>query len=319
LNDQNLWGNILNNECLELNLDKIDFIAHDGLIWVIFILLFRKEKGFKTFIYLPNDEKKVGFLKYVGFHNQKWILNFEYLNEYAMLSSYKYPVRNELLKPLHKLYYIDGENWWRKAQETTSAVKDYIIHTYGLVDIEWEVYELINPFVITLQELMQNIASHGGSLDGKGTGYISFIPPPRKYTKITYCFTDIGKGFKDTLFRQHNMNCDSHEESIIEALLFRYSRPEEGIRGIYKTLPLIRNREGSIRIRSGTVLFTLDFSKEKNRQGFDNNYKEPTEKIIYEDEKNWLRSISHFSRSVDINIPGTHILIDLKAPSRQER
>ena len=302
LKDKDAWDCLLSAELLELNLKDINIFSHDGIIWLAFILLFRSKNNLQTYVILPEEENHIKFLKYVGFHEFQRRLSYSFLNEYLLHSdALQYEVKDEYKMSIRKLQFVNGNNWSNIANTTIHDIRTYLIDKLNLSPIGDQAYEMVFPFITTMQEILHNIALHGGSRDGCGIGFISFTPLPTEINAVRYCFSDIGNGFRATLRDKHSIECKTDDKAVFKALLFRYNFPAEGILGLYPTLKFIRRRKGSISIRSGGVVVKINFRLHGTQKSFDGLDDKPTIK--------WLKSLSTVSKGRQI--PGTHILVDL--------
>ena len=302
LRDNNFWDAIKNSGAIEISLENIDIYSHDGVIWLTFIFLYRSRRNLHTYVLLPEDERKINYLKYIGFHELQEVLKFSFLNEYLLhMYSPRYKAKSDYMKSTRKLQLVNGNNWSKIAHTTIHDIREYLIENLGFSATDDRAYELVYPFITTMQELLHNIALHGGSRGGSGVGFISFTPLPKKLRMVRYCFSDVGNGFLATLRDKHSITCKSDAEAIFKALLFRYTTPADGILGLYPTLNFIRRRKGSIHIRSGNAKVVLNFNSTNNLDSFDKYYDKPSPE--------WLKSLSSVSHST--SVPGTHILVNL--------
>jgi hypothetical protein len=297
------WDSVFNDERLDINLEEINIINHDGLIWIVYILLKRKMNSLFTYITLPSEENKIAFIKYYGLPELQKVLNFTFINEYVLFLYEKEYKPKPITKMLKSIKLINGSNWYQINNQSNEALKNYILNEYNINPIGQEAFEELDPFCRTLEEFIQNIALHGGAEPGNGLGLVSFTPLPKEFNKIRYCFGDIGSGFLETINKKSDKKVLSHKNAIITGLLYRYYNPKDGIAGLYPTLKYIRKNNGIIAIRSGDAFIKLDFNDQRVLNNFDNSYRDnPTEE--------WLSSII-VSKKCNI-ISGTHILVELQ-------
>ena len=299
------WIDLLKSERLTIQLNGFDFLAHDGLIWIIYICLYRRYKELYTHIELPENEAQISFIKFVDISLLQKALNFSFTNPYLLDFVKEYNPHSQHAKALKNIRAVDRNNWANISFETTNHIKDYITQVFGFSLLGEDTFEKVNPFIKTLQEFLLNITLHGGNEPGNGVGLISTTLPPKNFDRIRYCFNDIGNGIKHSLIHNHSIKCNEDREAIYTALLFRYFNRHDDVVGIYPTLKFIQERAGAIGIRSGSAYISINFSNNRIKENFLKNFKNPS--------ITWLKEISKY-QMVE-KIPGTQIYVDLHIPS----
>jgi hypothetical protein len=199
ITDKRVWDEILNNRFVEIRMSDIDFLSSDGIVWLAFVLQYRDACRLDTQVELPENEKQLAYLKYVGFDDLQQHLDFTFSNEFAFhLLKFQYP-KSELQESLTRIHLVSRGNWSNIVFHSIQDVRRYLQERYGILPTEDRAFELVEPFVVTLREIVHNIALHGGPEDGNGAGVISLVPPRKGSPLIRYCFSDIGRGFRGTL------------------------------------------------------------------------------------------------------------------------
>lgn len=304
--DERSWKILLEERELEISMEGFKWLGHGGLTWLITILKMRQREGLATGIWLPDHKKQLAYINYVALPFYQELCNFSFLNEYLFLvHSFEFEAKKEAKKKLSRIRMVNKDNWSQVINSTTQYVKEFILNRLKIDSTVYESFMRVDPFINTLNELVHNIAYHGGHEDGDGFGFVSFSPPGDNDNLIRYCFSDLGLGFQQTLRRKDEpvrVETDSHLDAILEGVLYRFRYPRPGVMGYYPTLEFIRERDGVIGIRSGDCLVTIDLSSSSNQSIFDKGYAMPT--------RNWLRNMSDVKPVPRVN--GSHIYVDLK-------
>jgi hypothetical protein len=305
--DKPLWKAILEQEEVEIDLGKIDFFAHDGVMWVCFVCLARARQGLFTYIALPTDTNAVEYIRYVGLDRLQRALSFAFTNEYLLRASVgKYlSSRTPPYSPV-MLQLVTEDRWPHVNGQAYDHIAKFFTERLGISPLGQEFYEGVKPFAGTLQELIHNIVLHAGDEEATGVGLVVHTPPPKAYSTMRFCCTDAGPGFRRTLAERHHCALKSDQDAIVEALLHRFFHKQEGIAGLYGALDYIYARSGHIGIRTGAVFALLDLSSQRTRSQFQSGYRDPN--------RVWLKSLLRFTQCVPI--PGTHIFVDLQLPER---
>ncbi len=304
------WNYLLAAPKLQIDLEEIQFFAHDGLIWIGFICLSRQKRGLTTYVTLPRDLRTISFIKYLGLHYLQGVLGFTLTNEYLLRrSEADRPATSTPSPGPHTLRLVTGTNWSQVGDQAALHIKNFMIERLGTSRLGSNVFERLQPFGGTLKELIHNICLHAGEEEGDGVGLVGFTPPPQSFSRIRFCCADNGPGFRATLSSKSGIRCVSNNDAIVEALLFRYFKYTDGIAGLYKTLDYIYEEFGRIGIRTGDTLGVLDLSKGLVRERFEQKYGQA--------DKNWLKSLLTFTKCP--SIPGTHIFVDLMLPQERRR
>lgn len=300
-NDE-FWNKVLSTDILEMDLDGLSILAHDGLIWLGNICLRRASEKKYTYISIPDDDAQIGYIKYVGFDRLQYPLSFGFTNEYLLNREDKYKSHDISPDSPRRIQLVTSTNWTHVVSASIRYMREFIIKRLGVQPLGQEAFEGVDPFTDTLQELIHNITLHGGIREGQGMGLISFTPPPPGFPVLRFCCNDLGDGFLSTMVNRRKEICRNDKEAITKALLHRFFHKESGIMGLYPTLAYIRARRGSIGIRSGSVLARLDLSRNDSIKAFDANFSNPTDE--------WLYSLLYFQESA--SSLGTHIYVDLR-------
>lgn len=311
LEDKKLWHDLLSEKDLEINLQDIDILGHDGIIWIGFISLGRRYfKNLYTKIVLPNNENQISFIKYLGFDTLKDTLGIYFEDERLLeLSEEKYKPRDNNPFSLRRIQLVNKDRWVKVVNFSTRYVTEYLVENYNVIERGEEFFKYIQPFTETIRELVLNIALHGGHEEGEGVGLVAYTPPPYGYKVLRFCCNDVGKGFQYTLrYRRYKRWIKTDKQAIIEALLYRFYNKKDGIKGLYPVLKYIRDRSGTMGIRTGSIFSKIDLSKEYYKKKFDEYYKIPTIE--------WLSNLIKFYEYPEI--PGTHIFIDLTLPKMEK-
>ena len=309
LKDKVLWDDLLRKNNLVINLENIDIFGHDGIIWIGFISLYRKYfKNLYTQIILPNNEKHIAFIKYIGFDELKDRLGIYFINEYLLdLTEKEYKSRDDEPFSPRRIQLLGEDGLFKSLHYVTKYVSNYLVNTFNVPETGEEFYKCVQPFTETIREFILNISMHSGYEGKKGIGLFSYTPPPSRYSILRFCCNDIGKGFKYTLrYKNHMRGIKNDRQAIIEALLYRFFNIEEGIEGLYPTLKYIRERSGKIGIRTGSIFSKLDLSTEHYQRIFDKHYNTPS--------KIWLNELIQFYEYP--KIPGSHVFVDLMLPKK---
>lgn len=331
LKSDNLWEKIITEKDLKINLEGLDLFNHDGVIWIVFISLYRKFKKLHTEISLPFDMRKVSYLKYIGLDEICEISNIDLSNGYKFrdLDEDKLKKKNERefihytrdnceysIQRIKLVESIDCENIKHYAED---FIKNILIKRSEYFNpTGQEAFEYFNSFYSSLKEIIQNISDHGffvnnqnnqkiNDIDfyrlGEGMGFVACTPPRKKENYLRFCCSDVGPGLFFTLKNKiTRFKLKDEKEAIIEACLYRYFNKDDKIIGLFPVLEYIRSRNGKIKIRYGKIYSILDFSKPLSREIFDNGYSNPTSK--------WMTSLWQFYQPFP-KIPGTHIIIEL--------
>ncbi len=316
IRNPDVWEALLDQNDLELNLEGIDFFAHDGLSWLVFVLLYRdKVKRFSTSLTYPRDKKKIRFLRHVGVTELRASLDFNISNQEWL----DVPEQREGddedaglydLGKLSKLRLIYGKDSEIYISSIIATARDYLLKRFQINPIGQVAFEQLEPFGKTIREFCLNIASYGGLQDGDGLGVVSFVPPPKRFSTIRYCFSDIGRGFRQTILDKKLPTRPSTDiDAILEGMLFRHKYRDDKVVGIYPVLRFIRKRNGAIRIRSGDSMVTLDLSNRLTQLRFDGGIGDPT--------IGWIKSLCSIERLT--NVPGSHVAVDLTTPREATR
>lgn len=306
LADPRVWDELLHGKFVEISMSDLDFIAPDGVVWLSFILQYRDAYRLESHVLLPDDERQLAYLKYVGFHDLQQHLDFTFSNEFAFhYLKVEYP-KDELQESLSRIHLVSGGNWSNIVYHSIQDVRRYLQDRFDILPTEDRAFEQVDPFIVTLRELVHNIALHGGAEDGNGAGVVSLVPPQKGFPLIRYCFSDIGRGFRETLEAKLGSTVPTDSEAILRGLLFRFEHPAEGILGLYRTLAFIRSKRGAIGIRTGEALLQLDLSSQTAQRRFDGGYQNPS--------STWLLTLCRVSKGT--HVPGAHIYVDLRVPPR---
>lgn len=312
IKSEELWHDLLTEKDLEINLRDIDILGHDGIMWICFISLYRKNiNNLYTGINLPDSNKQISFLKYLNFEYLSNKLDIYYDERKFESADEIYKPRNNLPLSLQKIQIVNKDNWYGINNNANNYITKYLIENYNINETGEEFFKYVKPFTGTIQELILNIVLHGGDEEGIGEGLVSYTPSPHKYRIMRFCCNDIGKGFKHTLRYRRNITwIKTDAQAIIEALLYRFYNKKEGVKGLYPVLEYIRYRSGKIGIRTGNKYAEIDLSKNYYKKKFDEYYKVPNYK--------WLRNLINIDAYHYPKIPGTHIFIDLTLPKLEK-
>jgi hypothetical protein len=299
-------------EPLEVPLNECDIIGHDGLLWLLSISRWRKATGTgPTYIQLPRDPKAVSLISDLNFPIRLIDSGAQIVNQSVLWAS-NYggeaqsgaPRRRP--RPLSPRYIqlINSSNW----SNVFDAVDTYFVKDVSELLHQSPHDQLISeealPFRKAIGELIINVARHGGSSEGGGIGYVCYRPWARRYPLLRFCCNDLGPGFATTLARHSDLRPASETEAVFQALLYRHSRPEEGVLGLYRALPFIHSLRGRLHIRSVDASVTLDLSEASASAKFEAGYEHPTQE--------WVRSISKTRTAGKVR--GCHIALDLHLP-----
>lgn len=304
------WSDLWSCSELSLDLDGVDVLGHDGLIWVCFICLYRQSRSLSTKVLIPDDPDAIQWLMALGFSRLRHALGFTIPNEYLIpIEQVKYIFRDKSPWSLRRLQFIDANSWPTVVgfapQYVTAILEEY----FGTGLSDETRFERIQPFSLTVAELINNIALHGGNEAGRGVGIAAYTPWPRGNPRIRFCCSDIGPGIVATINNKNGESCDTEKDALVKALLFRYFNTDDRIIGLYPTLAFIRKQQGRLAIRTGKLLATLDLASARSCQLFDSHYSQPTGQ--------WMKNLISFETGE--NIPGTHVCVDLMLPRIRRR
>ena len=304
------WDLLQDSPKVEINLNGFNLLSHDGLNWLMYICFLRKQKGFSTTFYPPEDWTQRGYLKYCDIQKLEYIcgFNFELSTVFDDDKVKEYKATHEYKSKFKSIKYINGDNWVKIIRELGPAFSEYLSKELGIPLFTDAEDEYIRPLVKTLEELIQNIGSYGGNNEGSGFGFASVITKPEDFQVIRYAFSDIGLGFYTTLQRKeerskliHRNNENVDKLAIYNSLLFRYFYPKSGLIGYYPLLNIMANFNGKIRIRNRNIECFLDLSVDKNKDIFFEQYDNPT--------FDWLEKL--IITNTVVAVEGTHVLIEL--------
>ncbi len=318
LNDYTFWTQISKNSEILLNLSKLDYIQHDGAIWVAYIVALRNHLNFKTFISLPIKSNVLGFLKSINFNYLADGINTHFLDNAIIYNTEKtYTHSNEIERELSRLITINGSSLSISFERIGFLLNDYIKVSQIQKASQANISHLFNAnFTTPITELIKNIIDYGGVSYGDGIGYCSLIPPVKNSSFLRYCFVDIGKGFRQTLLEKDDEDdinklgkISNDEEAIIKGLLFRKTIVKEKIIGLYPVLGIICATKGSIGVRSGSSIVEINF---QNQQKFE-NFKEYFMTKSSDSIDDCLTFLSNgiVAPTSCFLIPGSQIYIDL--------
>ena len=299
-----IWESLLHEDSVEIDLQNIDIFSSDGMIWLAFICQYRKAKNSRTSFVLPTDPNKVDFIQYMGFDVLQHVLDFEFVNSHLLhvsKSRYTRPNKDDPRATLRKITPIKVGGYSQAMSLLSYTIKDFLVATLDVPSIGQESFQKIQPFSITLNELILNIGLHGASTPGSGAGLVAFVLPHKNLKRVRYCFADIGMGFRYTMTPKLERELESDQEAILEGILYRAWNP--GSKGLYPCLEYIREKQGALAVRSGDSLVTINLSSPQAQAKFDAGYH--TRKSI-----DWLEEICK-TRNVR-HLPGAHIYVDLK-------
>ncbi len=300
--DRNInWYDVFHEEELIIDMSGLTYIEIDGLVWLANIILIRTLNDLHTYVIPPLQDSLAAFVNYSGFSNLQNRFKFSYIHEERLYIDKFYEAKDSALKQLKGIRYVDGFSWRRIHNETKNDLQNYLCGFLKIDTISEDAYIRARPFTKSLFELIQNIAFHGGTDNNDGKGFVSLMQI-KNSNKMKYCFSDSGNGFQATLLNKHKIKCKTEEDAIYEALLFRNNYKDDALIGLFPTLPLIRQRNGFLGIRSKNVLIEINFEDEINCEKFDLGY-------YSNPSKAWLKTIS--KNKVKGEICGTYIYIDL--------
>lgn len=318
LKNYDVWEKIFKHDDLQIDLNNIDVLTHDGMIWIAFISLFRDFNNLYTEIILPHNLDKVDYIRYIGFENVRDITHFSFLNEYLFndIIKSKYRQVRDAFSP-QRIQLLNKNTADKIIDSTGSYIKHILQKRSDFNPTGEEYYEYYIPFYFSLRELILNVVEHGyyannmknedikrEKYEGMGIGFASCTQPPKKRKYLRFCCTDIGNNFLNTLkTKVHKYKLNNEKDAIIEAFLYRFNFPDEQIKGVFPILKYIRIRHGSFKVRYGKICSILDFSEPKYCKIFDKGYENPTIE--------WLYSLLKFKEYLP-EILGTHILLDLE-------
>jgi hypothetical protein len=317
--DQIFWKHILDSNNLDINLDGINYIQHDGAIWIAYIAAYRKFTRKITDITLPTNPDVIGYLKSINFNiiADGTMIHF---NNSSDLEHYppKYIYSKKEEQNLAKLISIQSQRLSISPKEINFLLKDYLLSVafpeFKSKDIG---YLFESLFSTTINEIIKNITDYGGEKLGDGIGYCSLMPSLRQENFMRYCFFDIGKGFRTTLLEKKNDseykklgNIDDDKTAIIKGLLFRQAIKSENIIGLYPVLGIICATKGKIGVRSGNAIVEIDFSQAQTYDNFRNNFFKGFDRSIDESLKLFFNRIIQY-RNVESVIPGSQIYVDI--------
>jgi hypothetical protein len=302
---------------IEIRLDQCDIISHDGLVWLLSAIRYRKAaKLGSTYVRLPGRDRAstLGFIRDLGFPDHVLMSGGFFTNEYV-LTMYKneHQAHRDREQPLSPRYiqYVEHSSW----SPVVSALNRYFSNDLmkmldedgGLSDLS----EASFPCRETMAELIVNVVLHGGPVHGLGSGYVCYRMFPAAHPRVRFCCNDLGPGFRATLEGgNEGLKLDGELAALKLGLLYRFYKPKEGVVGLYKSLPFVRRLNGRVLIRSQDVMLVLDLQDEQNAARFDAGFSKPTEA--------WLGSLVKSYRLP--TIPGCHIALDLRLPGgRRER
>lgn len=303
LTDASFWQQVFSADQLLLDLTGIDILTHDGLACLGYLCLRRNVDGRYTYIRPPDDQRQIDFIRYLGFERLQAPLAFGFIHDLGYISSTKhYKTDDESAHSLRRIQYVTANNWAQKNSGAATYIRTYIMKRLKVAQLGSEDFQKIRPFTETIQELICNVAMHGGPIQDQGVGLAVYTPPPQTFPILRFYCNDLGPGFRQTLQERRDIFCKDDQTAIVRALLYRFNYKAEGILGLYPTLSYIRERNGRIGIKSGAVFGCLDLSDQRTQSKFDSDYTNPSEQ--------WLFDLMRFSDAP--RKMGTHVYVDLE-------
>lgn len=317
--DANFWNQIFSQSVINIDLTGINYISHDGAIWISYICMARKKHHKITYITLPINPDVIGYLKSINFRS---IADGETVHFFNSSSYDFYPIKYTYAKKeeqnLAKLILINGQELSINPKEINLLLRDYLLNVvfpnYKSKNLGTLFDEL---FSTTISELIKNITDYGGDKLGDGKGYCSLIPAQRQDQHIRYCFFDVGKGFRETLLAKRNEQefyklgeINDDKTAIIKGLLFRQTIKAENIIGLYPVLGIICATRGKIGVRSGNAIVEIDFSQQSSNDMFKSNFFNMYKQTIDDNLNNYFNSIV-YPNNCSYKIPGSQIYIDI--------
>ncbi len=299
-------------EPVEILLNECDIIGHDGLLWILSVAHWRKvTNAGPTHVHLPRAARSISLIRDLRFPNHlidaggfianESVLWFSQGPEYPR--SRLAPRRESPFSP-RNIQYVDSSNWGNVFDAVDLFFATDVADLLQENPLNQMISEHALPFRKTIQELILNLARHGGPSDGAGSGYVCYRPWPRPYPILRFCCNDFGPGFSATLPRHSKLRPHSETEALHDALLYRYWFPSTGVLGFYNALPFIHRLKGRLHIRSMDASIRIDLGDPEIRQRYDAGYKKPT--------RAWVSSLSKAWPSA--RVPGCHIALDLQIP-----
>ena len=320
---ENDWNNIFSSDYLEINLSNLDYIPHDGLIWISFILLNRRLINNNSAVSLPNNNEQVNFLKYIKYDEliKKLHVSLENYIEFENIIS-KYNPTLQYKKALRQQEIVDGDFLQDRFRNYRDGVIDILKKIFNIdkeTFIPDESYDRIYKFCQILYEMVENIVAHGGYEDGDGIGLVSFVPPGQKGIEYSMAFSDCGRGFVKCFMNKleesksnSQINQALNELKSIQnpiefyrrmigyILIYRYINPDKkGYVGFYKILPFLSLFKATLKIRTDKFICSVDFSK-TNYYSFCEQWENPN--------IDWICSFIKKPRVIS-DIRGSHIKI----------
>ncbi|UYN91376.1 MAG: hypothetical protein KIT70_08420 [Anaerolineales bacterium] len=304
-----VWQAILNEDNITINMDGLNFVDPDGLVWLTYIFRMRKMKGVNTYLTLPSKENQISFLKYTEFDIYAQLYGVKIINELALYSDLKYTSKKH--REINRLRHIDSTNVFNVTARVQSELHDQLIDELKLPGFRQESYHIVSNFLEVIIEILSNMSEYGKPSDMSegGEGFASFVPMPSSYGGIKHSFSDLGLGFRHTMLQKpiaekYSSDLATDKGAILLGMLYRKISSEERIVGLFPILRTICAREGKLRIRSGGALVTLDLSSPEKRQKFEEGHNNAT--------TNWLESFCQIQQLEPI--PGTHIQLEMRFP-----
>lgn len=292
---------------LIISLTGIEFIKPEILVWLAFIILYRSKSFKSTSLSLPNNNDVLNYIKFTQFDELKREINFRIINEFLLPMKSKYSYSHP---EMQKILYTNQNNYARKSKILFEHVNEYLKEELGINAPNERLFFGLRPFIRTIDEIVENMILYSGRDGIPGEGIISLFPS-RKYKKyVTYCFSDIGYGFAESLNRKkQSLHINSEYDAILKGLLYRYNYPKNGILGLFYTLKFIADQFGTISIRSQNVLVKFNFSDSDKRAQF---YRKFTNNHNERPSLKWLTEISNPPYYSHYKLPGVHIRITMK-------
>ena len=231
----------LRNAEVKFSIDGFDYLAPDGLIWVLLLGEHLIAQDNIVWLQLPKQQNQLSYIKRAGFHlaaeRSLYIDNRYVLEgvspEPAARGMQFFRVEpaslNSVLREVNVL--LSGETFRERLGITLPDELRFLV---------------LPPFVRTVVETVKNIVQHSGPRPGSGSGY--FVIGPVGLSKLRLCVGDVGRGFAATL-AEKGIRTENDRAAILAALTFGY----DGLQGegLFRVVEFMSRFNGFLRVHSG--------------------------------------------------------------------
>jgi hypothetical protein len=292
------------SEPVDISMDNIAYVGHDGLQWLLVAAAHRKRRHVPPlFLRLPNRTEVIKTMRELRFPEKFALAGGEIAN--------RYPLNRPETDPLGiaewslmQFQVISSRTVGSIVEGITDYVDNNLATELGISPISEPMTLYASSFDLLLQELVTNVVLHGGVIEAKGDGFAALRRPHPKYPVLRFVCGDVGPGLTETLRQRRKVRVSGDHAAFLEALLYRATHRDDAVIGLYKALMFLSHFRGKLRIRSGTGLATLDLEPPAALEAFRAGYSDGSEE--------WLRRLL---KIVEVpSLPGVHICLDLRVP-----